>query len=159
MWRNNFDLSSNEEGLMTPEYKARRAAKHAAQLASKPPVSGSFVQTIDLTPKGPWHSWFNGKLFKSSSGGLKTRSRYSQEWNQAIQDNKNPYFNKEDGKWYYYDETEQSCETGFVTREQAEIALNDYCDWLNNGPKVVAEPMPVSIGGVPENEGLPGEGL
>jgi len=121
---------------MTPEYRARRAAKHAAQLASKPPVSESFVQqTLDLTPKTPRLAWLGGKLFKSSSGGFKTRSRYSQEWDQAIRDNKNPY-RGEDGKWYWFDETEQSCETGYVTRDQAEIALNDYAAWLNS-PKEV----------------------
>jgi len=106
---------------MTFDYLAKRITKHLAQAAAKQ-TAGVETGTIDLTPKTPRLGWIAGKLFKSSSGGLKTRSRYSQEWNQAIQDNKNPY-KGEDGRWYYYDETEQSCEAGFVTREQAEIAL------------------------------------
>jgi len=114
---------------MTPEYKARRAAKVPPETF---PVAGA-----------PRLAWLGGKLFKSSSGGLKTRSRYSQEHEQALRDNRNPYLNELDGKWYWYDETEQECETGFVTRDQAEIALNDYVAWLNSPKEVVAEPMPV----------------
>jgi hypothetical protein len=144
---------------MTPEYKARRTDKHAAQLASKPPVSGGFVQqTIDLTPKTPRLAWLGGKLFKSSTGNRKNAPGHSLEQAQANRDNKNPYLGA-DGRWYWYDETEQECETGFVTRQQAEIALNDYSAWLNSPKEVVAEPMPVSIGGVPEVGGLPNEEL
>jgi hypothetical protein len=132
---------------MTPEYKARRAEKHVAQAAKStgPEPEG----TIDLTPRGPRLGWLAGRLFKSSRGGIKNRSGYSQEQAQANIDNKNPYLGL-DGRWYWFDETEQECETGYVTREQAEIALNDYVAWLNGPKEVQAEPMPVSIGGVPE---------
>jgi hypothetical protein len=123
---------------MTPEYRARRDAKHAAQLASKPPVSGGFVQTIDLTPKTPRLAWLGGKLLKSSRGGLKNCSGHSLEHSLGNRDNKNPYLGA-DGKWFWYDETEQDCETGYVTREQAEIALNDYVKWLNSPHEILAE--------------------
>ena len=131
---------------MTLEYMARRDAKHAAQAEAKipPAICVDDAGTIDLTLKRPWHSWLNGKLFKSSRGGNKNRSGYGPEQAQANIDNRNPYL-APDGKWYFYDETEQSCETGYVTRQQAEIALADYVTWLNT---------PKSIGGVPEI-GLP----
>ena len=134
---------------MTPEYKVRRAAKHAAQADAKIepetfPVAGAPI-TIDLTPKTPRLTWLAGKLFKSSNGGLKNRSGYSPEQAMANEDNRNPY-KGENGLWFWYDETERECETGFVTREQAEIALNKYCEWLNSPEEVTAEPMPVSIG-------------
>ena len=144
---------------MTPEYRARRDAKHAAQAAAKIvpetfPVAGTEKFTIDLTAKAPRLAWLGGKLFKSSSGGLKNCSGYSLEHSLANSDNKNPYLGA-DGKWYWYDESERGCETGYVTREQAEIALNDYCDWLNSPEEVVSEQMPISIGGISENLGLP----
>jgi hypothetical protein len=112
------------------------------------------VGTIDLTPKGPRLAWLNAKTFRQGDGGSKNQSGHGFEHATANKDNQNPYLGG-DGKWYYFDETYQSCETGFVTREQAEIALGDYCTWLNspeNEPQ--AEPMPVSIGGISEILGL-----
>jgi len=131
---------------MTPEYRARRAVKHVAQADAKItpetfPVAGSSI-TIDLTPKAPRLAWLGGKLFKSSNGGHKNRSGYSPEQSRANADDRNPYLGP-DGKWYWHDEAFIPCETGYVTREQAEIALNDYAEWLNSPKEIVAESMPV----------------
>ena len=132
---------------MTPEYKARRTAKHEAQAASKPQVSGGFVtQTIDLTPRIPRLAFLNGKTFKQANGGRKNNSGHGFEHAQANRDDRNP-FKGEDGNWYWLDETEQVCETGFVTRDQAETDLMAYVKTLNS---------PKEIGGICENLGLPG---
>jgi hypothetical protein len=174
---------------MTPEYRARRAEKHLAQAAAKVvpeshPVHGSRM-TIDLTPKTPRLAWVGGKSFKNSTGNRKNAPQHGPEQTQAWRDNKNPYLNKEDDKWYYYDETEQSCEFGFVTREQAETALNAYGEWLNSPKEAMAEGLEAikqlsknpaivaelaerglkfdteeierSIGGISENLGLSGD--
>ncbi len=131
---------------MNAAYKARRAEKHAAQAAARIvpetfPVAGAPL-TIDLTPKAPRLAWLGGRLFKSSTGGRKNASGHSLEHEQANHANRNPYLNNEDGKWYWYGEdTGMACETGYVTREQAEIALNDYDKWLNNAKEVVGEIM------------------
>jgi len=133
---------------MTFESYANRLTTHFNQLLNR--VTGPRpTGTIDLTPRTPKLSFLQGKQFRQGNGGRKNRSDYNLEHTQANKDNRNPY-KGDDGRWYYYDETEQSCETGYVTREQAEIALNDYVKWLNNPKEIVAEPMPVSIGGVPE---------
>lgn len=148
--------------IMTFDYLAKRITKHLAQAAAKIapesfPVAGAPL-TIDLTPKTPRLAWLGGKTFHSSTGNRKNEPGHGPEQVQAWRDNKNPY-KGEDGLWYYYDETEQTCETGFVTREQAETGLNEYAAWLNNPKEVVAEPMPVSIGGVPEVGELPARTL
>jgi hypothetical protein len=119
---------------MTPEYRARRAAKHAAQAAAKVlsetfPVVGTEKFTIDLTAKAPRLAWLGGKLFKSSSGGRKCRSGYSLEHSLANSDNKNPYLGA-DGKWFWMDDEGVPNDQSYVTREQAEIALTDYRDTM-----------------------------
>jgi hypothetical protein len=118
---------------MTPEYRSRRDAKHVAEKTIRAviAVGGQPTQTIDLTPKTPRLAWLGGKLFHSSKGGHKNASGHRTEQVAANADNKNPYLGA-DGRWYWYDETEQDCETGYVTREQAEIALNEYGKWLDS---------------------------
>jgi hypothetical protein len=58
-----------------------------------------------------------------------------QEHIAANPDNANPYQGK-DGKWYWYDETERDCEVPYETRAAANVALLDYCKWLNT-PKEI----------------------
>lgn len=116
---------------MTPEYKARREAKHAVQ-AAVPHSVNMDLETIDLTLRVPRLAWLGGKLFKSGSGGTKNRSGHSQEHTQANQDNRNPY-RGEDGLWYWMDETEDTCEIGYVTRDQAEVALHGSVSSYPNG--------------------------
>ena len=139
---------------MTPEYRVRRNAKHVAQAENKITTADSKMGTIDLTPRTPRLSWLTGKLFKQNQGVRKNNSGHRPEQIWANEDNKNPY--KSGDLWYWYDETELACETGYVTREQAEIALNEYGKWLSSPKEVTAEPMPVSIGGIDENMGLSG---
>lgn len=35
--------------------------------------------------------------------------------------------------WYYWDETGQMSEERFNTKEEAKLALDKYCHWLNTG--------------------------
>jgi hypothetical protein len=156
---------------MTPEYEARREAKHAAQFASRvvvPEVTG----TIDLTPKTLGLAFAGMRQYRQSGLQRKNRSAHAHEHEQANKDNRNPY-QGEDGLWYWFDETEQPCEVGFVTRDQAEAALNDYAKWLNGPKEVIAEPLSEigrvmlpkmtelandfskEIGGINEDNGLP----
>lgn len=44
----------------------------------------------------------------------------------------NPY-RGEDGRWYFYDETELASDP-YETEEEAATALREYVEWLN-GPK------------------------
>jgi hypothetical protein len=134
---------------MTPEYKTGRTAKHAAQkaLLALVAAAGTPEGTIDLTPKTPRLAFLNGKMFKQGNGGRKNRSGYALEHEQANNDNLNVCKSK-DGLWYYYDETEQQSEDKFVTRDQAEAAMNRYFAWLN---------QPKEIGGVSENLPISGD--
>lgn len=72
---------------MTPEYKVRRDAKHAAQFASKSPVLRGVSGTIDLTPKMARHAFVGLKTHPQANGGRKNRSGYAQERKQADIDN------------------------------------------------------------------------
>jgi hypothetical protein len=72
---------------MTPGYKERRALKHAIQFSSKLPVSGGFVQTIDLTNHLPALTFVGLKSRPQGNGGRKNRSGYAQEHKQANLDN------------------------------------------------------------------------
>jgi hypothetical protein len=130
---------------MTPEYRARREAKHAAAFANRQVevAAGIFnnaTGTIDLTPRIPKLSFLQGKQFRQGNGGLKNRSGYSLEHAQANRDNLNPYKGN-DGKWYFMDDDGTPNERAFVTRDQAAIALEDYRAWLVSSKEVTAEPM------------------
>jgi hypothetical protein len=72
---------------MTPEYRARREAKHAAQFASKPPFSGGFVGTIDRTNKLPVLTFVGLKTHPQANYGRKNRSGHAPEHVQANADN------------------------------------------------------------------------
>ena len=119
---------------MTPEYKQRREAKHAAQ-AAKPHSVNMDLETIDLCLRIPRLSWLSGKTHKQGNGGRKNQSRHAEEHARANIDNANPYQGP-DGKWYWYDETERSSEVGYETRAAALVALNDYCKWLNTPEEI-----------------------
>jgi hypothetical protein len=124
---------------MTFEYLAKRITKHLAQSAAKIPpetfpVAGAPV-TIDLTPRGPSLGWLGGKLFKSSRGGNKNRSGYRPEQAHATIDNRNPY-RGHDEKWFWMDDEGVPNDQSYVTREQAEVALMDYRDWVKKGKEV-----------------------
>ena len=111
---------------MTPEYRARRDAKHAAQAAAKVlPEMFPVDFTIDLTPKTPHLAFLNGKTFKQGNGGRKNASGHRTEQIAANDDNKNPYLGA-DGKWFWMDDEGVPNDQSYVTREQAEIALADY---------------------------------
>lgn len=78
---------------MTPGYKARRAANHAAQKTLRAfgldkgqtlDVDYLQTQTIDLTPKIAGLSWVGGKSFKQSFGGRKNASSHAPEWALAV---------------------------------------------------------------------------
>jgi hypothetical protein len=131
---------------MTPEYRARRADKHAAQAAARVTVGDIDLGTVDLTPKVPRLAWVGGKTFKLSTGDHKNASGHRPEQVTANEDNKNPYLG-EDGKWFWMDGEGVPNDQSYVTREQAEIALTDYREWLRT-----KEPM--SIGGISENLGI-----
>jgi hypothetical protein len=135
---------------MTPEYRVRRNAKHAAQAAAKVlPEMFPVDFTIDLTPKTPHLAFLNGKTFKQGNGGRKNASGHRTEQIAANDDNKNPYLGA-DGKWFWMDDEGVPNDQSYVTREQAEIALADYREWLRT-----AEPM--SIGGISENLAIFGD--
>jgi hypothetical protein len=74
---------------MTPEYRARRDAKHAAQAEAKPyfPMDAIVRNTIDLTTKIASHAFVGLKSQKQASGGRKNRSGYAEEHKQANLDN------------------------------------------------------------------------
>jgi hypothetical protein len=74
---------------MTPEYKERRAAKHAAQAASKPyfPADAIARNTIDLGGNLASHAFVGLKSRPQGNGGRKNRSGYAQEHTQALLDN------------------------------------------------------------------------
>ena len=131
---------------MTPEYKQRREAKHAAQ-ASKPHSVNMDLETIDLCLRIPRLSWLSAKTHPQGNGGRKNQSGHLQEHARANTDNANPYQGP-DGKWYWYDETERSSEVGYETRAAALVALNDYCKWLNT---------PKEIGGICEDLDIPSD--
>ena len=132
---------------MNDAYKARRAAKHKTQAILQTTVGDIDLGVIDLPPKAPSLAWLGGKTFKQGNGGRKGMSGHLTERTLANIENLNPY-RGEDGKWYWMDWAGTPCEIGYVTRDQAEIALNDYVVWYKK--EVTSEPMPVSIGGVPE---------
>lgn len=70
---------------MTPEYKARRAAKHAAQAFGRVPLL-PVEGLIDLTVKMPRLTWLGGKTFKQGSG-RKNRPGHNTELNEALVEN------------------------------------------------------------------------
>ncbi len=74
---------------MTPEYKARREAKHVAQAEAKPyfPLDAIARNTIDLMPKMARHAFVGLKTHPQANGGRKNRSGYAQEHKQANLDN------------------------------------------------------------------------
>ena len=74
---------------MTPEYKARRAANHAAQrtLRAFGLDNSQTLPTIDLTPKTAGHAFVGLKTHPQGNGGRKNRSGYAQEHAQANIDN------------------------------------------------------------------------
>ena len=73
---------------MTPEYKVRREAKHAAQLAERGiTIAGPVFQTIDLVPQMAGHAFVGLKSRPQASSGGKNRSGYAQEHRQATLDN------------------------------------------------------------------------
>jgi len=74
---------------MTPEYKARREAKHTAQFANRQvEVSAEILTgTIDLIPKIPALAFIGGKMFKQSGMQRKGRSGHQREHQQALVDN------------------------------------------------------------------------
>ena len=73
---------------MTPEYKVRREAKHAAQLAERGiTIAGPVFQTIDLVPRMASHAFVGLKSRPQGNGGRKNRSGYAQEHKQANLDN------------------------------------------------------------------------
>jgi membrane protein involved in colicin uptake len=71
---------------MTPEYKARREAKHAAQAAARTTVGDSDLGTIDLTPRCPSLGFLQGKQFRQGNGGRKNASGHGPEHEQANRD-------------------------------------------------------------------------
>lgn len=74
---------------MTPAYKARREAKHAAQAAAKVPQAFYPVNipTIDLAPRMAAHAFVGLKTRPQANGGRENRSGYAQERKQADIDN------------------------------------------------------------------------
>ena len=70
---------------MTPAYKARREAKHAAQAAAKVPQAFYPVNipTIDLVPRMAAHAFVGFRTHPQGSGGRKNRSGYAQEHAEA----------------------------------------------------------------------------
>jgi hypothetical protein len=74
---------------LTPEYRARRTAKHAAQAEAKPyfPLDAIIRNTIDLTPQIAGHAFVGLKSRPQATGGGKNRSGYAQEHRQATLDN------------------------------------------------------------------------
>lgn len=47
-----------------------------------------------------------------------------------------PYdpIHEENGKWYFWDETQADRVGPFSTEEQARTALKEYCEFLDSGP-------------------------
>lgn len=72
---------------MTPEYRERREAKHAAQATNRPHSTNMDLETIDLTLKIPRLTWLNGKQFKQANGGRKNISGHAEEHARANKDN------------------------------------------------------------------------
>lgn len=70
---------------MNSGYKARRAAKHAAEKADRVPRSPEGL--IDLMPKVPRLSWLGGKSFHQSGQQRKGRSGHATEWAEALIEN------------------------------------------------------------------------
>ena len=132
---------------MTFESYANRLTKHLNQLLNKVKSVPASCGTIDLTPRVPSLSWLSGKTFRQGTGGRKNQSGHAEEHTRANIDNANPYQGP-DGKWYWFDETERSSEVGYETRAAANIALMDYCKWLNT---------PKEIGGICEDLDIPGD--
>lgn len=126
---------------MTFASYANRLTKHFNQYLGRG-VEPKATGTIDLTSKIPVLSFLGIKQHPQGNGGRKNNSAHAEEHAQANRDNRNPYLGS-DGRWYYFDESGTPCEIGYVTREQAEIALNEYAKWLNSF-------APMSIGGVDE---------
>jgi hypothetical protein len=147
--REKFKPSKTIGDVMTLASYAARLTKHFMQKMVRKTTVPVSCGTIDLTPRVPRLAWLGGKMYRQANGGRKNTSMHSPEHGLALLDNRNPYQGP-DGKWYWYDETEQACEIGYETRAAALVALDDYVKWLNT---------PHEIGGVPE-VGLPaGENL
>ena len=73
---------------MTPAYKARREAKHAAQAEAKiKPVTFDFMEGIDLTPRMASHAFVGLKAHPQGNGGRKNTPGHSWEHKQANLDN------------------------------------------------------------------------
>ena len=72
---------------MNEGYRARRAAKHAAQKSMRLTVVSDVVGTIDLVPRGPRLAWLNGKTCPQGNLGRKGRSGHLPEHTQALLDN------------------------------------------------------------------------
>jgi len=132
---------------MTPGYKARRAAKHADEKASNAAnrILGGLTPLMraveSQTQTFPRLAFLNGKQFKRSDGGRKNRPGHSFEHEQANNDNRNPYFR--DGSWFWYDEGYQDSDP-YVTRDQAEAALNEHVKWLNTPREASNEDLGLS---------------
>ena len=131
---------------MTFDSYANRLTKHFNQLLNRRPHSTNMgLETIDLTLRVPRLSWVNAKTRSQGNGGRSGNSGHLQEHIAANPDNANPYQGK-DGKWYFIEEGNHPCEVAYETRAAANVALLDYCKWLNT---------PKEIGGVPEVGNLP----
>jgi len=73
---------------MTPAYKARREAKHAAQAKAKiKPVTFDFMEGIDLTPRMASHAFVGLKMHPQGNGGRNNTPGHSWEHKQANLDN------------------------------------------------------------------------
>src|SRR5208283_4977122 len=81
-------LYQDSEGQMTPAYKARREAKHAAQAEAKiKPVTFDFMEGIDLTPRMASHAFVGLKMHPQGNGGRKNTPGHSWEHGKANLDN------------------------------------------------------------------------
>ena len=70
---------------MNEGYRARRAAKHAAEKSNQP--VGVEAGTIDLTLKTPRLSWIGGKMFRQSGQQRKGRSGHLTEHTESFVEN------------------------------------------------------------------------
>jgi hypothetical protein len=78
---------------MTPEYKARRDAKHAADAVRRHTLKAanaalqsdpSEIRLLDFLPKTPRLAWLGGKTFKQGSGGKANAPGRKEEQKQAV---------------------------------------------------------------------------
>ena len=74
---------------MNAGYKARRAAKHAAEFANKQVEKAADILagTIDLTPKYPSLSFIGARQFRQSGQQRKGRSGHKPEHTEALVEN------------------------------------------------------------------------